>query len=675
MADVNTGTNGVLRMSTSVVGSSATGRWHDVAWSLTLSERSPSTFGWANGTPAAVEVYVGGASIGSVLYSGSFNWDFRPAGQQSVVIAAGTYRVNHNANGTAPQVIFQGRLGGSGTTTIGGPTSVDQALSLPTLTVLPNTPTSCSAARVSDSSVTVSWAQSHPSNGQPSSNTVRRRINGGAWANAATISPTTSASIPAAANQKLEYAVRANNSQGSSAWSNTSAPVYTSPAAPTGVSATKDAALDITIGWTPRVGFSEHQHQVEVTIDGGATWTFIATVPAGTSTYKDVDPDPGQPRTYRVRARNTAAGNLASAWVQSNSVQLLAPPNAPTLANIPTNADKAEDLVVVWTHNPVDTTPQTAYEVEFSTNGGASYSTTGKVASATSQREFAADSYAANDALTVRVRTWGEATTGGADGEGASPWSTIDTVTFKTRPVVTIVSPADASTWEEAQLTVELDFAQAEGAAFVQATIVLSEGSTVLETMPSTTLASTAMATRVENGDTYTLTVTVIDSNGLTSTAAVADFTVAYTPPVAAAVQLDYLDDSGVVQVGIAIPDPLADEAAGVTLSLLRSIDGGAFETLIADFPIVLPDPGGANSVQLPPNLFTNPSFEAASGTVSTPDGTQPVPVGVTNDGEPVIWQSTERAFQGLVSAAFYWPPVPIYPGDDLFPSDDLFPA
>lgn len=661
--DVGTGTRGAsLRLIADLVATDAPGRRSQWRFRLQVLNVPTATF---IGEPAdACSISWPGGRIDS-----SFTW---ASGTTSKTLIDTTQWIAHNANGSMSGSVT-GAIAATGTTGIGGPTTNGpRALSFPTLTVPPNTPTGCSAARTSDTSVTVSWSQSHPSNGGATTNTVRRRINGGAWANAATISPANSTILSAAANQKIEYAVNASNGAGTSAWSNTSPAVYTSPAAPTAVSATKDAALDITIGWTPNVAFVEHQHQVEVSTDGGTTWSLLATVAAGTSTFKHVDPDPAFVHVYRVRARNTAAGNLTSAWSQSNSVQLLAPPNAPSLANLPTFADKAADLLVTWTHNPVDTTPQTAYEVEFSTDGGATYSTTGKVTSAVSQRVFAANTYAANDQLTVRVRTWGEATTGGADGAGASPWSTIDTVTFKTRPVVSILSPADASVWEEAALTVGLGFSQAEGASFVQATIVLSQGATVLETLQSNTLAATTLGTTVVNGGAYTLTVTAVDSNGIVSAAVVADFTVAYTPPVAAAVQLEYLDESGVVQVGIAVPDPLDGEAAAVAVSVMRSVDGGPFETLLASYPLDLPTP---NSVQLSPNVFTNPSFEAASGTVSTPEGVQPVPVGVVNDGEPTIWQSDTRAVQGMYSAAFYWPPEPIFPGDDLFPDDDVFPG
>jgi len=51
------------------------------------------------------------------------------------------------------------------------------------------------------------------------------------------------------------------------------------------------------------------------------------------------------------------------------------------------------------------------------------------------------------------VRTYGESAT-------VSPWSDLEMVTFKTRPVVTVTAPADAGTYTKAALSVELGFSQ-----------------------------------------------------------------------------------------------------------------------------------------------------------------------------------------------------------------------
>ncbi|MEX1078877.1 MAG: hypothetical protein WED09_07200 [Homoserinimonas sp.] len=461
-------------------------------------------------------------------------------------------------------------------------------LTLSTLRGIPNAPTGAAAVRESDSEVTVSWAQSSPSNSQPTSNTVRRKINGGGWADVVTVAPTTSVAFGAAVNQKLVYGVKATNSAGVSDWSADSAPIFTTPAAPTGVAAAKDAALDIAVSWTPHVAFTEHQHIVEHgTVTGGVTtWdgSPLATVAAGTSTFKHVGPDPSDVHVYRVSAKNTDTGALQSAKVVSNQVQLLVAPDKPSLPTIGQYADKGKAFTFGWTHNPIDTTSQTAYEVEYSLTGGSSWSTTGKTASTTMSETFAGGTYAANDALTMRVRTWGEAATGGSDGTGASPWSDPQTVTFKSRPVGTIVSPADSSTWVEAALTVGLGFEQAEGGSFVRATIVLNDGAEDVETKVSTTPAATTLESQVENGATYTVTVTVLDSHGLTSDPVTSTFDVAYTLPVTAGVTITYLEESGIAQLDLTIPAAGVGEAEAVAVTIFRTIDG-VREIIVADYP------------------------------------------------------------------------------------------
>jgi len=435
----------------------------------------------------------------------------------------------------------------------------------------------------------VSWAQSSASNGQPTSNTIRRRINGGAWTTAVTISPATSSSLSAAANQKLEYEVRAANAAGSTAFSSTSTAIYTTPAAPTGVSASKDADLDITVVWTPNVAYVEHQHVVEhgTVSDGVTTWddSALATVAAGTSLYKHVDPDAGDIHVYRVSAVTTSAPALTSTTALSNTVQLLAAPNKPTLPVLPSFANRAAAFVLTWAHNPVDTTPQTAFEVNFSTNGGSTWTSTNKVTSGVSSRTITAGTYAANAAVTMRVRTWGEATSGGAESTGASPWSDQATVTFKTRPVVTVTSPVNAVDYVAATLNVQLGFSQAESATFVTATIELFEGATLLESVISTTRASTILDTRVADGVTYTVKVSVTDSNGLTSTQVSRQFDVEYTEPVPAGVTVEYLPDSGVAQIGLTFATAGAGQVAATTVTILRTIDG-VTETVASRFPI-----------------------------------------------------------------------------------------
>lgn len=576
---VNTGASGSLRAYFGLLGGSDSGNYSDIEWEYHLIERVSSPTTWSGGGIGA-RVRMDGV----LQFDGTFGFDWRPSGLQTTLIASGTVRIYHDPDGSK-NLLMQVSMENTGTIGAGGPTAFSLNTDLPVRKVVPGTPTGLTATRVSDTQIGLSWSQSSASNGQPTSNTIQRRVNGGAWETVATIAPATSTTVSAAANQKLEYRVRGNNSAGSSAWSTVSTVVYTTPAAPTGLSAAKNASLDIVLNFTPHVAFSEHEHQVwHGTVTGGVTtWdgSPLATLASGVTTYTHTAPDSGEAHVYRVRA---TAGSLSSSYAVSNTVQLLAAPNKPTIAGVGPYVDRASDFDLTWTHNPVDTTPQSAYEVQYSTNGGSSWSTTGKTTSTVSEHTFTANTYTANQALTVRVRTWGEAETGGSDGEGASPWSDSRTVTFKTRPVVTIITPEDESTIGQALVNVALGFSQAEGASFVSATITFLEGSTTLETKQTTTLAGTVLNTRVVDGGEYTVQVTVKDSNGLVSTVVESTFEVEYLPPVAPVTEFVYLEDQGRVQVGITIPEPGDGETAAVNVRVTRAIDG-VTETVVPLYP------------------------------------------------------------------------------------------
>lgn len=547
-----------------------------------IHQSGPAAFGDAPGFDWGASASWSGGSDNASGSSGAFNFGSTP----SILMFERTFTIPHATDGSRSFVSgFSKAYWTAGFPAYGNSWSV----SLPTLRGTPSVPTGVTATRVSDTSVTVAWSQSSPGNSQPTQNSVQRRVNGGSWTDVVTISAASSVVIGAAANQKLEYRVRASNAAGVSDWSAASSPLYTTPAAPSSVVAAKDASLDIDVSWTPNVAFTEHEHVVEHgTVTGGVTtWdgSPLASVASGTSTYKHSSPDAGDVHVYRVSAKNTDTAALSSSAVASSTVQLLVAPDKPTVAGLPTYADKGRDFIFPWTHNPVDTTAQTAYEVEYSTNGGSSWTSTTKVTSGTSSYTVAADTYTSGQALTTRVRTWGQATTGGSDGTGASPWSDPATVTFKTRPVATVVSPADSSTWTEASLSVMPGFSQAESASFVQATIVLSDSGGDIESRVTNALSAVTFDTRVEDAGSYTVTVTVLDSHGITSDPATSDFSVAYTLPVEAGVTVTYLREEGVAQIDLTFPTPGVGEAAAVAVTVSRSIDG-VREDILTAYPI-----------------------------------------------------------------------------------------
>jgi hypothetical protein len=582
MADAASGTYGILRIEASLAGYTAPGNYYAVSWALYFLENGSTNQQFnGDGVPASVAF----SSLGTI-WAGSFTFDWRSGGNQNVLIASGTTNVSANPDGTPPAGFnVSGGIGDTGSNGAGHGASVAQAVGLPVLKVLPGTPTGLTATYVSDTQASLTWAQTSASNGQPTSNKIQKRVNGGAWVDVATISPTTSATVVVAANQKVEFQVNASNEAGSTAYSAVSAPVYTIPGTPTNVVAVK-AGSDITITFDENVDYTEYNHEIwHGTVAGGVTtWdgSALITLASGVLTYTHAAPNPALVHVYRVRSK---AGALVSAYAVSNTVQLLTAPAKPTYPATPPYADKASVFRFNWIHNPLDSSAQTKRQVRYSTDGGVNWTTGAKTSSTATFLDYAASTWVANTVVTFQVRTKG-AYDVGSDGDASySPWSDSLVVTFKTIPVATIVSPANASVYTDASLRVTLGFAQSEAAVFVKAQLELLQGATLLETLESTNLVGIALATPVLNGLGYTIRARVQDSNGLWSAWKSNAFTVTYLAPVPAVVTLTYLPTNGWGQIDLAIGAPGAGQAAATTVTITRKIDG-VEEVIFQDYPV-----------------------------------------------------------------------------------------
>lgn len=586
MADVNTGDNGLLRMEAWVTSTNTAANTNNYHWKLSLWERSSGGYGWSNSVAASVEVlWDGGGYL--IPWQGNFSFDFTPAGAQGVVIAEGDLNDMGNLNNGSSRVFtFRGNIGNSGTSTVGGPASVSQNVAGNPTVRVPNAPTSCAATRSSDTQASVTWSQSNPANGAASSNQVDSRVNGGSWQNILSIGATNSTTAAIAANQKIEFRVKAKNSAGSSAYSNTSAPIYTTPGAPTDAAASKDASGNITLMFKANVAYSEHTHEVwHGTVAGGVvTWdaSALTTLASGVVSYVHTAPNAAQVHVYRVRAK---AGTLASDWSQSNNVQLLAAPAKPTIPAMASAANRSAVFRLPWVHNSVDSSPQSKYQYRWSTNGGTTWTTGAKTASANQYYDFAANTWSANASVTFQVRTKGTYDSG-SDGDASySPWSDSAVVTFKSLPSTSIVSPATSSTISESTIKVTVGFSQAEAATFVKAQLELVQAGATIETAESVNQVGIALATTAQNGSTYTIQARVQDSNGLWSAWVSSTINVTYLAPVPASAVVSYVENSGYGQIDLSIPGPVAGQTAAATVTITRTI-GADTETIVENYPV-----------------------------------------------------------------------------------------
>ncbi|MCZ4148461.1 hypothetical protein BZG21_28815, partial [Escherichia coli] len=143
-------------------------------------------------------------------------------------------------------------------------------------------------------------------------------------------------------------------------------------APPTNLVAKRQGA-DVVLTWS-LAGVRKHQGvEVWITADGVDGTSRDVLFVAGTTSWTHASPDPTKTYQYRLKtgvwatASTETGPDLWSAFsARSNVVQLLAPPNAPTgLVPSATAVDGMDSIAFNWVHNSVDTTSQTAYEVQY----------------------------------------------------------------------------------------------------------------------------------------------------------------------------------------------------------------------------------------------------------------------------------------------------------------------
>ncbi|QMU97849.1 fibronectin type III domain-containing protein [Microbacterium esteraromaticum] len=471
-------------------------------------ERRTQTYALSN-FPLAV-------NVGGQIFEHEHNLDFR-GGQEYITLATGsTGWFDHNSAGELTIVIdtWHGPAGVFG--------SADPApLYFVTDTIKPETPTGLSATRVSDSqqtlNVTVPWGAVKM--------VWQRSTDDGAWQTLATVTASgTYTDKSTQANRKYTYRVAASNGGGQGPWSST-ATIYTSPAAPTGVSAARTAADDIRVDASGRPAWATSFN----IRDGGALVASGVSLP-----WTHVDPNPADTHTYTVQG---VVSGIAGAWSSpSNTVQLISPPSPPqSLSPNGAVAPSDESVTLSWVHSPVDSSPQSAYELQYRAPGGAWTVLTGTTAQARAVT------------LPVGAVEW-QVRTKGAHPDW-SPWSATASFTVIDRPGVAVVQPAD--TWDASTLTAVWTWFQAQGRpqSAWRVELLDATGTVVESRTGSGATATLQLATRLTEG---AWTVRAQAATGeVWSAWGVEAFTVAFTPPVEPVLTGVWDESQGGVQITV----------------------------------------------------------------------------------------------------------------------------
>lgn len=455
----------------------------------------------------------------------------------------------------------------------------------------PAAPGEPTVVRVSDTEQTVSWTRNASATAPVLDQQLQRReYSAGAWGAWAgvnnittdyTTNGTNSVSNATVANRAYEYRVKASNGSGE-AYSPVFSYCFTTPAAPTSFDAEKQTSGDIKLTLVQGISHTFYKTTVEYSLDGGSVWTALTTLNSGVTTYTWTAPPSGSAVVLRARTFIDSAGDpgngLTSAWKQSNSVALTAPPNAPS--NLAPNglvfdANTAKNFT--WKHNPVDSSVQSAYEIQYRI-GAAAWTSTGKITSSTQSRTFPAAAFVNGNGYEWQVRTWGAHAT-------ASPWSATATFQTSAPPSVTITSPVSGVPWAAAKLTVDWSFNDPEGTAqsMWEAILLDNEGQTI-ETLSGNGATFTALfATTLTDDTEYQVQVRGRDGSSLWSTFDQISFLTAFpTPIVPIILQAAWDMTTGAATFGVENPVGAPDV---IYNDVMRSLDGGQTWQLIGTAP------------------------------------------------------------------------------------------
>lgn len=468
--------------------------------------------------------------------------------------------------------------------------------SFKTKVLSPSAPTIGTPTRNSDTSVTVRWTRNSSTARPYESQQVYRRYYTGTgwsdWTRIASVSSTATSYTWTSASQGhvYQFMVKALNDAGS-ANSSDSGNVYTTPDAPTSVKATKNAAGNIVLTWamgndSGSVG-SSIGFDIQESLAGSSTWTTkVSGVEAKTWTH--AAPDPTKTHQYRVRTRVIASGlpgsGLASGYVNSQIVQLLTPPAAPTSLKYgpPGIVDRVLPITLSWVHNPIDSSDQTKFQVRHREVGATTWTTETAVTSDVSSWTLPGNTYLEATQVEWQVMTWGLHATG-------SPWSASNTISLSSKPDVALDSPAPAEVITVATLSPSWTFGDAEGEAQVGWEIQLTDltNNALVESRAGSGEETTAtFATRVRDGGAYEVSVRVKDQAGLWSPWASVNVTVEYALPPTPEITGTVWDPmTASVDIQFDAPTPTAGQADVDHFEIWRRIDDEEWRLLTDELP------------------------------------------------------------------------------------------
>ena len=470
-----------------------------------------------------------------------------------------SYSVKLNKGSSARTETFSARFqvtGGYGN----GTSNASVGVTVPMISYQqPHPPSNPACERVSDTQQKLTWQGNYTGvDGLfPWSNVlVDRMTDDGSWTQIAKLdwSAVNYTDNGTSANHRYRYALRSTGPGGTSERVECSGgPLYTTPAAPGSVAASKSSASSVTLSAEGLPAWAEG-YEISRTADGGGSWQTVGT--AGTFPWTDASAPAGTIR-YRVRSYR---GELYSAYVESNSITTITPPLAPTVQALPSVVATGSTLTVQWTPNHPDGSAQTQAQVEYQVGSAAAKTAT--VQGAGTSYRLPASATSSAGTVKVRVRTHG------LDDEWGA-WSAAQTVRVAVPPSANItVPPVDGARVGSLPLTVEWDASDATGVSSQSIALLDSAGSTLYSASLGASereLVLDESTYLLANATDYSLRLTVRGGSSLTTTAA-RSFSTSFAEPARpdAGLSVDPSDLSAAVTVYAGSPSSETGEVIEV---------------------------------------------------------------------------------------------------------------
>lgn len=373
-------------------------------------------------------------------------------------------------------------------------------------------------------------------------------------------------------NNAYEWRIAAVNSGGQSGWTYSDS-YTTTPKAPSNLTATKsgnDIVVTIGTDWSPH---NEHWEWRESS-NGGSTWTVLGSTANAVTSYTHVAPSAATSHVYQARATIPSEG-LYSAWsASSNVVTLSTPPNAPTLRSpVGITINKATNQVIFeWTHNPVDTTAQTAANVDYRVVGSGSWTTVNVPSSA--QTLTRSITFGANTQYEWRVQTKGANAAYGS-------YSAVAVFNVGSAPTVTLTSPTAPARSARPPITWTFSSPNGKTQAWADVSILDSTQAYLYTVRVSGDSTSHTPTHTLTDGLTYYFEVVAQDTQGLSGSTRVSR-AVSFLPPPVQTLNASWVNEDH----GVHLVHTLVTGAEPVsTVRYERSFDTATWATLAQGIP------------------------------------------------------------------------------------------